>query len=526
MNGDLIAYLSGNIPGGIYLLLVVLAAFIIIWWLIWWGTRFWKKKQLLKGWIIGITAILVIYVIVWKRSHPLPLPVRVIVLEDNSIDPIQEWRCLGYADAIRCRLGASPEHFVLQRRRLIPPLSRIPLKDDVIDSIALLLKASWMVLILPSERDNFEIIVRVRKRAGNKFVAVAEWSATESGFRQQASEITGEVERLLGDEAPPRSSFGLPANLADSAFANFYKAMALREMDEYDTAALIFEILTLDYPEWHRPYQELARTRLEHFASYFKDEIHTSLLNALEIEPADPENYVILAQYFLRFRDWYEAESALKLALSVTLDDPRIFFYLSRLWRGRLEDLPYKDKDELKRIALHLCPGYEEARLALAASLRDQLDRPTAVAVIEGGLAIDPNSVPLLLSLTANLVEMDRNQRAMEVCHRILEIEPGHSGALYNLGLAHLYMKNYDRAIAILDSSYKLGGTIENLYYLGVAYQEKRDWETAIKYFQMRMIRPQGAHDPISVSARERIQQLQSWIEQRDSLKQTDNKSN
>jgi len=230
------------------------------------------------------------------------------------------------------------------------------------------------------------------------------------------------------------------------------------------------------------------------------------------------DQYILLADYFLRFREWYEAESALKLALNVTLDDPRIFFNLSRLWRGRLEDLPYKDKNDLKRIALRLCPGYEEARLALAASYREQLDRSTAVAVLKDGIAIDPNSVPLLLSLAANLVEMGFKEQAIEVCNRILELEPGHTGALYNLGLAHLYLNDYDRAIAMFDSSFNNGGTVENLYYLGVAYQEKREWKTAIKYFQMRMIRLRWTHDPVSVSARERIQQLQSWIEQTDSL--------
>ena len=518
MSGDLIAYLSGNIPGGIYLLSVVIAAFIIIWWLIWWGTRFWKKSHLFKGWVIGIIAILVIYVVAWKRSHPLPLPIRVIVLEAECVDPQENWYCMGFADAIQCRLSASPRHFVLQRRELIPLLAKIPFEENAIDSIAVSLSISWVVLVQPSS--DGKIFVTVKKRTDSSFKTVAEWSVSAFSFRKEASRITGEVERALGDNTPPRGSFGLPGSLPDSAFAEFYRAVGLRKIGEYDSAASVFEDLTLAYPEWYRPYQELARTRLEYYASYYKDEIHTALLNALEIEPADPESYVLLAQYFLRFKDWYEAESALKLAMNVTLDDPRIFFYLSRLWRGRLEDLPYSDKDELKRIALHMCPGFEEARLALAASLRDQLDRYTAVAVLEDGLAIDPNSVPLLLSLAANLLEMDRNDQAAEVCHRILELEPGHTGALYNLGIAHLYMKDYDRAIALLDSSYKLGGTVENLYYLGVAYQDKRDWETAIKYFQMRMIRPQSTHDPVSVSARERIQQLQGWIAQRDSLKQ------
>ncbi len=519
MTGDLIAYLSGNIPGGIYLLLVGIFAFALIWWLIWWGTKFWSIDRFFKILALGWLVIIGIYFIAWKSSHPAPLPIRVVVAADDSPSALGNWRLTGLVDIIERRLSASPEHFVLQHKSFTPLLTRYGYSEDRIDSLAYILKARWLITVIPHDSSVDQgMSIKVKRRTDSGFELLKELSSNGSRFSLEAARTAGQVLRMLGDDAPPSGRFGLPPDLPDEAFTDLYTAMILRETQAYDTAAIVLTALTEAYPEWHRPYQELAVTLLGYNSSYLKEAIHNVLITALELEPSDPESYILLGSYFLRFRDWIEAESALKLALNLTVDDPRVFYYLSRLWRGRLKDLPYGDKDELKYHTLKLAPGYETARLALAESYREQLDRHTSLAVLGEGLALDPQSVPLLLAKAANLVEMEHNDDAVATCEKILALRPGHTSALYNLGITRIYQGLYDEAIALLDSSYRNGGTVENLYYIGVAYQRKRDWRNALHYFQMRMVRPQNANDPVSISARERIQNLQRWIAEEDSL--------
>ncbi len=520
MTGDLIAYLSGNIPGGIYLLLVGIFAFALIWWLVWWGTKFWGIGRFFQGLAIGWIVIIGIYFVAWKRSHPAPLPIRVVVVADDSINPPDKWKLTGLVDIIERRLSASPEHFVLQHTSFTPLLTRHGFSEERFDSLAFILKARWLIAVIPHDSSiDRGMSIKVKRRTASGFELLEELSSNGSQFSLEAAKTAGQVMRLLGDDAPPSGRYGLPPDLPDEAFADLYTAMDLREAQAYDTAAAVLTSLTKTYPEWHRPYQELAVTLIGHNSSYHKEAIHSVLITALELDPSDPESYILLGRYFLRFRDWIEAESALKLALNLTVDDPRVFYFLSRLWRGRLKDLPYGDKDELKYHALKLAPGYETARLALAESYREQLDRHTSLAVLGEGLALDPESVPLLLAKAANLVEMEHNDDAVATCEKILALRPGHTSALYNLGITRIYQGLYDEAIVLLDSSYRNGGTIENLYYIGVAYQKKRYWQTAVHYFQMRMVRPQNANDPVSISARERIQNLQRWIAEEDSLK-------
>ncbi|HHE47279.1 MAG TPA: hypothetical protein ENL08_06235, partial [Bacteroidetes bacterium] len=410
MNGDLIAYLSGNIPGGIYLLLVGIVAFAVIWWLVWHGTKFWNVSRFFMALMLGWVIITGVYVIAWRRSQPPPLPIRVVVSADDSGDHPKNWRLTGLEDIIGRRLDASAKHFVLQRSTIIPLLNRSGFDEARMDSLAFRLRAHWLVTVLTrDDGPGAGMSVKVKKRDHGGFKLIAVLPVNEGRFCAEGAKISGEVARLLGDDAAPKARFGLPMNLPDRAFADLYTAMELRRIQAYDSAITVFSGLTQSYPGWHRPYQELAATHLVHFGSYRKETIHSLLITALELDPSDPESYILMGRLFLRFCDWVEAEAALKLALNQTVDDPRIFYYLSKLGRERLKDLPYGGRNELKYRALELAPGYEDARLSLAESYRDLLDRYNSVAVLEEGLAIDPESVPLLLSKAANLVEMGYN---------------------------------------------------------------------------------------------------------------------
>ncbi|NQT73275.1 MAG: tetratricopeptide repeat protein [Chloroflexi bacterium] len=342
----------------------------------------------------------------------------------------------------------------------------------------------------------------------------------DGSFASEVSKLCGEVMRQVGDKKPPLGRYGLPPNLPDEAFARFYHAILLRDDNKNDSATAIFTSLIETYPDWHRPYQELAVTHLGYYSSYNRDKIHKLLLTSLELDSSDPENYILLGYNFLHYLDWFEAESALKLALNVTIDDPRTFFYLSKLGKNRVNDLPWGGRNELKMQALNLEPGYEAVRLSLAESFRDKLDRHHAIATLEEGIELDSLSILLLLAKAGNLVEMDYQEEAIIVCDRILELDPGNTDALYNMGIAKVWLGALDEGIALLDSCYRNNGTIESLYYLGVAYQKKHDWKTAVHYFQQRLVRPKHNYDRVVISSRERIKALRVWIAEEDSALQ------
>ncbi|MDP8240318.1 MAG: tetratricopeptide repeat protein [Candidatus Hatepunaea meridiana] len=560
MISDLFSYFSGNVAGGLVLLASLVVSYTAILCTVWLGTRFWKIGRFFIVLVVGWMIIVGIYFVVWKNSHPSPIPIRVIVVADDNIDSFEKWKVFGVVDCISKRLTASSKHFVIQHPKRTVLLAKERFNEQRLDKLAFTLRASWLIIVTPQRvgltflsdsvgqtllsdtiNQSFPIgrvrqdcltypsgrvgqecptyyTIYIKQRSGDGFDLVKTLTTGDGSFASEVSKLCSEVMRQMGDKKLPLGRYGLPPNLPDEAFERFYHAILLRDDSKNDSATAVFTSLIETYPDWHRLHQELAITHLGYYSSYYRDKIHKLLLTSLELDSSDPENYILLGYYFLHYLDWFEAESALKLALNVTIDDPRIFYYLSRLGINRVKDLPWSSRNELKIQALKMEPGYEAVRLSLAESFRDKLDRYHAIATLEEGIELDSLSILLLLAKAGNLVEMDYQEEAIAVCDRILELNPDNTDALYNMGIAKVWLGALDEGIALLDSCYRNDGTIESLYYLGVAYQKKHDWKTAIHYFQQRMVRPKHNYDRVVISSRERIKALRIWIAEEDSV--------
>ena len=530
---ELITYLSGNVTGGIILLPIAIVVFTIIWGGVCLGTRFWGPNRFFSILVLGYVIIIGSYGVIWKRSHPSPIPTRVLVAAVRPLSTLcgrqhsvtrrgvtAEWKLRGIVDVIERRLIASPKHFVPQRPNYTTVLNRHRLHSESwIDSLAVQLRVKWLITVSPGDNeDRGGISVRIKSNSGKHVKVVQELAVSDGHFATETAQISGAITRRLGDNSPPLGIYGLPPNnIPDEAYTVLYRAITLREADSRDSAIAIFDSLGKTYPAWSRPLQEKALTYLNHHTFYHKADILNSLLAAIDLDSSDPENYILLGTMFLHFRDWNEAEAALKLAYNLTSDDPRVFFYLSRLHRKRLKDLPWLSRRDLNTHAINLAPGYEPARLALAQYYREEWNRIKSVKLLDEGLEIDTESVPLLMAKAAHLIERKFSDRAIPICEKILELKPGHPDALYNLAISYIYLDELDTALVLLDSSYASGGPVDALYYKGVIYQQKHDYRKAIDFFQERMIRFDKPDDVVSISARERIQMLKRWIAIEDS---------
>ncbi|NQT33978.1 hypothetical protein HQ587_02215 [bacterium] len=518
---ELITYLSGNIPGGVILLPIAIVVFTIIWGGVWLGTRFWGPNRFFSILVLGYIIIIGSYGVIWKRGYPAPIPIRVLisVVDNNNFQ--SEWKLRGIIDVIERRLTASPEHFVPQRPNYTTILNKHWLHSESwIDSLAVRLRVKWLITVSPrnTEQRGVGFSVRIKSRTGKHVKVVQELAVSDGHFATEAAQISGAIMRLLGDDSPSLGRYGLPPNnIPDEAYADLYRAINLRETDSKDSAIAIFNSLGESYPIWSRPLQEKALTYLNHHTFYHKTDILNSLLAAIDLDSSDPENYILLGTMFLHFRDWDEAEAALKLAYNMTSDDPRVFFYMSRLHRRRLKELPWLSRHAMNTHAINLAPGYEPARLALAQYYRVEWNRIKSVKLLDEGLEIDPESIPLLMAKAAHLVERKFSDQSIPICEKILELSPGHPDALYNLAISYIYLDELDTALVLLDSSYANGGPVDALYYKGVIYQRKHDYRKAISFFQERMIRFDKPDDLVSISARERIQMLKRWIAMEDS---------
>ncbi len=522
MTSDLLEYLNGNVVLGLMLIPFLGGLFTFVWWVTWKGTGFWGLGRFWRVIAIGWLVIIAGYITYWRLIPPESIPIRVFVRAGDGVGQSPGAWSEGVADGIKNRLRAAPEPFVVQDEESAGVLFSTSSKSEL-DGIAAKMRIKYQVIVT---QDSVEagarppVKISILSRSGNSYKSFAEFIAPDVSLATLSAWAGEAVAQKLGGVDLKGRSFSRLPNLPDSVLEVHYLAFSVRRQGENDLAAALFMAESNDDTTWSAPKIEFARTWLSSSPDMHEQEIRTALLEAASIDRNNPEIYILLGRHFLDFRDWDEAESALKLAYMLDFDDPRIYFYLSRLMENRFGDLPIKTSRAMIERALQLAPGYETARLAQIEKMRTVYEKRQLTKLIEDGLFIDPHSRLLLVTASALYIELHEYTRASQHCQTLLADNPTDHEALYNLGLCLLWQNHYDESIAMFDSSRRNGGTVENLYYIGVVHQFKKDYHTAIEWFQKRYAAAKNQEDQGAISSRARIGLLREKI-LADSLRKT-----
>ncbi len=119
MNHDLVVFLSGWIPFGIYLPRLVGFFLSIIWLVVWAGTRFWEKRVLRRNLIRIWALIFILYFTAWFIDPPPAIPIRVTLFEHPDST---SWQACGVSELLRNGLSRSNQPIVLLDRKTCPGL--------------------------------------------------------------------------------------------------------------------------------------------------------------------------------------------------------------------------------------------------------------------------------------------------------------------------------------------------------------------------------------------------------------------
>ncbi len=521
MMSDLITFISGRIPLGFWLPILLGVFASLTWLLVWAGTGFWERKQfwrvLTRIWVI----LIALYIAAWFVNPSMPVPTRILVTsgEDGNITD-GDWVSTGVAELIRDGVNRSGKAFTLLDDDICPGLTGLTANSSAFDSLALRLKIRLLIDVQQKENT----IVATMRRSGSKGYRVVDtFSRPVSAFRTDGYAIASDVMKVLGDNRSLSRSKIPYKSATNSNFRELFTALNRSSSDQPDSAFAAFQRLEVEYPTWQYLKRAYAKALIADGISANREHIRSLLKEAMAQDPSDGEGMILLGRIFLEFRDWEAAESSLKLGFNYMSSDPQLYFLLSRLDVNRLSDLKFHTHTSLLERALYLAPGYEDARLELAKYYMRQRSRVEARQTLEAGLAVDGRSIALRQSLSATLLELGKSAQAAQICEEIIAANPTHASAYYNLGIARIYLEDFEGGLAALDSSQTHGGSVDCYYYKGVALQRMGEWERAIKEFQMRFVHPKDNEDRVAISARERVQMLQRWIAERDSTDRLDN---
>jgi tetratricopeptide (TPR) repeat protein len=211
---------------------------------------------------------------------------------------------------------------------------------------------------------------------------------------------------------------------------------------------------------------------------------------------------LILGQMYLYRQDFETASICLKKAFIQNRYDSRIFYYLSFLLAERLEEMGYKSRAEVLERSVELDPGYVDAILELSNYLYGQssgspsaLGTRRALEILESFLSINPYKPQILIVLGKIYLQTKEVQRAIGLFERVLVLEPGSADNYYNLGICYFNNKEYQKAQGFFEQAIRKGDHLDSYLYMGAIYRLQEDLEKALFYYRERVKRKTGDDD-------------------------------
>jgi tetratricopeptide (TPR) repeat protein len=216
----------------------------------------------------------------------------------------------------------------------------------------------------------------------------------------------------------------------------------------------------------------------------------------------------VLGQMYLYRGDYETANICLKKAVSQNPYDARLYYYLSFLDIERLKEMKYSDRIDILRQAIRLDPGYAECILRLANDVYNKgsgtsVARTTyeAIAIMEDYLKINPTTVPILKLLGKIYVQISDTPRATALFQKVIALEPDTADNYYDLGVCYFNDKQYEQAKKLFERAIQLGDHRESYLYLGAVYWMQGDLQKSLYYYRERIRRKINDDDYYALEA-------------------------
>jgi tetratricopeptide (TPR) repeat protein len=264
--------------------------------------------------------------------------------------------------------------------------------------------------------------------------------------------------------------------------------------------------VTLDSHAYKKKYNE-KRPPMEFFA-----EAKRNLQIVTSHDSLDSEAHRVFGLYYVLREEWLFAEKELKKAYSLNPHTAIIHYALSKIHHSRYKDLGFKDEGKILDKAVKINPAFFSARIALANYYDSQgflgESYKLAVDVAKGTVEMNSRSVKSLMTLGKIYLKRKEVINTLETYGRVLELEPDNPDAVYNMGISYFDGRRYDDAILFFEKAVEMGNQPDAHLYLGGLYEIKGNNEKAIHHYRERIKLKQGDDDKYAREAMKRLQVL------------------
>ncbi len=237
------------------------------------------------------------------------------------------------------------------------------------------------------------------------------------------------------------------------------------------------EALRFD-PNAPEPY--LALAELQRAQNNPKEAVAT-LRQLLERSPATFQAYMDIYDIYNASGDTASAQTALQTALQTVPSTGE-----DHLWRGKFLHILGRDTEAIEETEQAASdPQLWEAHLLLGRLLQSAGQAPDALVQYQQALAVQPNNPDALLGAGQLLVTAGQVDEAQKLFERLTTIWPDNVEGHIAYTQLLIQRGQLDRAVAEGQRAVQAGGTRADAhFFLGAAYEAKKDWADAAEQFK------------------------------------------
>ncbi|RMF57168.1 MAG: tetratricopeptide repeat protein [Calditrichaeota bacterium] len=530
---ELYKFLSGNVPGGIGLYLLVVITFFLVLYSISRGNELFTRKKFLFWYSIIWVVATGIYITVWLQDPPETVLHRYSTLI-YAEEPEDAWLAYYFRDGITSSLKpyrSKTNYLYYQRWNYLADLDcTLPANNGECQKLLDQLPIDELI-VGELVRDNQDLVLHLKiVEPQDKKIKMEK---TIPVIRESPLTTMKEIRTTLSKEFPLLP--GNPAlHEADSLFVlardyffkgkydesqdycsqllsrepNHQEAQILLEYCQIRKAEQLKAVQTLEKdgddleekPQWEVMLENARRSLIP----IFKETLEANHINVLMAN--------MIAESFMLQEKFDNAEEFLKIAYSANPFDIDVLENLSLLHPSRYKELGFIDEKHLLRKILMICPIHERVLQRYAEKLLisipvDEAERVRLQEVLQRFLELNPQSEIGWILWGKYQLAIFQYREAIKAFQKADSLQPRLPVVQYNLGVTHFKLKNYREAEHYFKRAIEYGDYLDAHLYLGVIYQKKGDYQSALKEFRYRVANKTGEDDYYAIQAMKGIRE-------------------
>ncbi len=265
----------------------------------------------------------------------------------------------------------------------------------------------------------------------------------------------------------------------ESVFLGKELALILVEQGLYEQALSIAEDLIARHPK--NVDVLILYGRINHILKKY-DSAGNAYAAVLEIDPKQEDIYLLLGA-ILSEKDETEKALALYQQLVQQYPDSYAGYYLiGKIYKKQNKRAEARSSFER---ALELQPALVEARFELVELYKQSGKHDLVIQMYREIMVLSPMDIRSQLELALFYQEIGKAGEATKILYQLGKRSVEESTILRKIILLYIDTKKYDQAIFVLTGMLKGAPDNSDLQYvIGVANDERGDWQRAIKFFQ------------------------------------------